>query len=372
MNSTNSNSTNSSVLHSTDLTTTIEVIDVSKTDENSSALVAIILCSYCIAGTLLTLLNKNAISFFPHPLLILMIQNTASLLIVSLAIRFSNDTSLGSVRHRMCTHSKDFLKTWIPLVLLFTGMLLSSLLALQSVTATSLIVMRNLTTITTAALEFFFFNSALSKTACMCIVGMLFGATIFGMHDMAISVLGYAWLFVNIACTSCYQVYVKGIAQTGMHPLDMSFFNNLLSIAILVFICVLTNEFPHLSSIYQFNHLNIIVLFATCFCGCILSVTAFRLNQLISATAIMVANNANKFSVILFSEIAIQRSMDSVGVLGCLFVLTFGWCFSVYKHHIGSRTFSTLVTVLLFCSISLCSFGMFPNSRHALLNIGAY
>ena len=43
--------------------------------------------------------------------------------------------------------------------------------------------------------------------------------------------------------------------------------------------------------------------------GYALSTSAFLLNELISATSIMVINNANKLEVILLSELCMERSL---------------------------------------------------------------
>ncbi len=43
--------------------------------------------------------------------------------------------------------------------------------------------------------------------------------------------------------------------------------------------------------------------------GYALSTSAFLLNELISATSIMVINNANKLGVILLSELCMERSL---------------------------------------------------------------
>ena len=62
--------------------------------------------------------------------------------------------------------------------------------------------------------------------------------------------------------------------------------------------------------------------------GFILSVTAFRLNQLVSATAIMVINNANKFLLILYSEAVLGKSLDLMSGFGCSLVLASSFAYS--------------------------------------------
>jgi hypothetical protein len=61
--------------------------------------------------------------------------------------------------------------------------------------------------------------------------------------------------------------------------------------------------------------------------GICLSVTAFMLNALISATSMMVANNVNKFFVILLSECFIQGTLDGFSSLGVVVVMLFGWLY---------------------------------------------
>ena len=73
--------------------------------------------------------------------------------------------------------------------------------------------------------------------------------------------------------------------------------------------------------------------------GICLSVTAFMLNALISATSMMVANNVNKFFVIMLSECFIQRTLDGVSSLGIAVVMLFGWLYGeASKHAAAAKT----------------------------------
>jgi len=118
----------------------------------------------------------------------------------------------------------------------------------------------------------------------------------------------------------------------------MSFISNILSLPILVVIGILSQEFNSAMLITEISSWHQIIICLSCICGFLLSVSAFMLNKLISATALMVANNVNKFGVIIASEIWFGPSLSLMSTLGASLVLLFGWTFAS-AHWISSFDF---------------------------------
>jgi len=110
--------------------------------------VTVVLVMYCASGTMMTLANKLAVRLFPFPNAIACLQNCVTVALLSMGAAVAPAT-FGA----MPKLTRDTLRDWLPLTSLFVGMLVSSLLALMHVSAVTLIVIRNLTSLTVAALE---------------------------------------------------------------------------------------------------------------------------------------------------------------------------------------------------------------------------
>ena len=143
-----------------------------------------------------------AIVSFPHPNLLLLGQNGVTLLLLMLGMKVAPSTFATPPPVNAQVAGR-----WLPLVCLFVCMLTSSLLALKYVTAVTLIVLRNLTSLVVAALEYFYLGAAVSAVALASLIGMLFGAVLYGYNDVYVSSSGYFWLFVNVVSTSAFQVH---------------------------------------------------------------------------------------------------------------------------------------------------------------------
>jgi GDP-mannose transporter len=318
-----------------------------------------ILVLYCVSGTLLTLANKLAVRVFPHPNAIATVQNAAAVVMLRCLACISPAT-VGALPPL----TWSVLGQWLPLTALFVGMLVSSLLALMHVSAVTLIVIRNLTSLTVAALEWAVLGRALSWGGAGALGGMLLGASLYGLHDATFSAAGYTWLAVNLATTSAYQVLVKRVvssdAAKDMGPFGFSYLNNLLSLPMLALISVAAGEVTAmLAGARHLDSAGAAVLALSGALGFCLSVSAFKLNTMIAATSMMVANNVNKvwgwcrggrkregqgcvrcvahhalsspsiqFLVIILSELFVQRTLDALATAGTFTVLLFGWAYA--------------------------------------------
>lgn len=280
---------------------------------------------YCASGTFLTLVNKLAMARFPFPNAVITLQNAVT--IAMLLIGSAVSPAFG----RMPPLSRETVTMWAPLATAFVIMLVSSMLALLKVSAVTFIVIRNLTAISVAALEWVVMGTPVSRSAVVALLGMVGGAVSFGLRDLTFDVQGYAWLVVNMVATSGYQVMVKRIiskdASKSIGPFGFAYLNNVMSVPFLAFIAVVVNREPErIVEVMPIDKRVVVTLILSCVLGCMLSVSGFVLNTMISATSLMVANNVNKFLVIILSEVFLQRTLDGVASAGAVAVMLFG-CF---------------------------------------------
>lgn len=402
-------STNTTTTASTASTTTASSSSSSSSSANRARLLTVLFL-YCASGTALTLANKLAVKRFPYPNLILVLQNG-----VAVATLAMGSCTVPLTIGRMPRLSWPLVRLWVPLTVTFSLMLASSLLALQEVSAVTLIVIRNLTSLSVAALEFACLGTALPWQSAGALLGILCGAVMYSLHDITFSPIGYSWLLLNLLSTSAYQVWVKRViaseAGKKIGALGMSYINNLLSLPVLVVIALAAGEvsgvlgigsgvwsssssgggggggrvagiggdsggrssssssssgFPSFSSssssssflaaaaaassssssttttatykspLMSLDGGILTLLLGSGALGICLSVTAFMLNALISATSMMVANNVNKFFVIMLSECFIQRTLDGVSSLGVAVVMLFGWLYGEASKRAGA------------------------------------
>ena len=318
--------------------------------ENGRSKTICILTIYCVSGSLLTVYNKAGIKIFPFPNLLLVLQNLVTLMLLMINYYFST-VSFPPI-------TLSIIKLWIPIVSLFIVMLLSSLCALTYVSVPTVIVIRNLSTLLVALLEYLILGDVSNGLSISAMLGMLLGAVFYALHDLTFSIQGYVWLSINVIGTSIYQVYIKKIINMSVvkdsGSIGMSYYNNLISLPILIILAFATDEVRRVwvfnQTVRAINFRSVLIVFTSCVLGFTLSVSAFALNKLISATSIMVANNVNKFTLIVLSEIFIEITLDLKSSVGAIFVILFGWLYSKSK----ANNVTSLVVRIVVIFVCLC------------------
>ena len=313
-----------------------------------------LLALYCLSGTLLTVVNKFIIKVFPYTNLLLVVQNSLSVILLILFSHISPGKS-----ELLSSFNLTLIRLWTPLVLLFVMMLTSSLSALIYVSVPTVIVMRNLTSLFVAILEYTLLGKSIDTKAVGSLIGMILGAIIYAKHDLTFSIQGYIWLGVNIIATSMYQIYIKKIIDLpcleNVGSIGMSYYNNIISLPLLLIVAWIAGEFEIFSSLFDLRYpletKTMVLILLSGSLGFVLSISALTLNKLISATSIMVANNANKFSVIVLSEILVQSTLDMAATIGAALVLVFGWLYSRTGKAISRQFLVSFVTLFVVASL---------------------
>jgi GDP-mannose transporter len=276
------------------------VLRSDKTASNKTSLLktSLTALTFCVSGSALTIFNKLAMKAFPAPNFVLLLQNVVTLMLLAVgAFIFS---------YELYAFKKTIMVKWLPLVMLFYGMLASSMLALESVTATTLIVQRNLGTVTIACADFVFLGTIQSRRRMLAIVCMCLGIILYVTDEvgaMTIDIRGYFWLFVNIASTTAYQIKVKSLVnELKLNSWTMSKYNNALSLPFCVlFSAVLGEQAVVTNASSSISSFDALIIAASCSLGFILSVSAFQLNRRITPTSLTVLNNTNKLVLIFFT-----------------------------------------------------------------------
>ena len=332
----------------------------------SVLVVAAAMLLYCVSGTLLTLVNKLAVLVLPLPHTLLLFQNGVTVALL-LAISAAAPSAVGGPLPPL---TAAVARDWLPLTLLFVGMLASSLLALQAVSAVTLIVVRNLGTLVVAFFERIVLGTQISTLTVGTLVGILLGTAIYGLYDLQFSAVGYAWLVVNIACTAAFQIYAKGLiaglpksGPGALGPFGMSYYNNIISLPVFAAIVLATHEHVDAAALVSaLTPVGWATVTASALLGFTLSTSAFLVNTLVSATSMMVANNVNKFALIIISELAVEATLGPLAATGTALVMLSAWLYVQSKGSWATgwlhSTFDSLGTPRLLgglgCLFAVC------------------
>lgn len=273
---------------------------------------------FCLSGSALTVFNKLIMRAFPAPNLVLFLQNVITYLLLVLGAPI--------VPFDIGKFERSKALKWLPLVFLFYGMLVSSMFALEIVTATTLIVQRNLGTMTIACADYVFLGTTQPRRRIFAIICLCLGSLLYvydEVDSMKFDVNGYFWLLVNIITTTAYQIKVKSLVnELKLNSWTMSKYNNLLSLPFcLLFSWFHGEQYVAGSASTSLSLFDWSIIAASCTLGFILSVSAFQLNRMITPTSITVLNNSNKMVLIFFTAFFMDydtltvHSVSGIGIV---------------------------------------------------------
>ncbi|MCJ1307554.1 GDP-mannose transporter into the lumen of the Golgi [Agyrium rufum] len=221
--------------------------------------------SYCGSSILMTVLNKYVVSGkgWNMNFLLLIVQN----LVCVTAIRAGK--SLGLINFR--NFNADEARKWFPVSLLLVGMIYTSTKALQYLSIPVFTIFKNLTIIVTAYGEVLWFGGSVTRLTLFSFGLIVLSSVVAAWADIQhalsfhgssseaasekISTLnaGYMWMLMNCFCTSSYVLGMrKRIKLTNFKDFDTMFYNNLLSVPVLVIFSLLVEDWSTKNLMTQF------------------------------------------------------------------------------------------------------------------------
>jgi GDP-mannose transporter len=242
--------------------------------------------AFSCAGIGMILTNKGVMVLFPFSGLLLLLQTGATLLFlylsdmqISKAWKWSNALS------------------WTPCSVLFAGNLITSLQALKYIGVPTFTVLRNTQPCLTLLLELILFGRR-PRLAPSCWLLLVFlGSSLYAYEDLTYSDLGYFWSILHIISMSLYLVLVKTTGQSlNLNATAMSLYNNALALPLFFALSMsgLTESGRDgkdaapdwLSTVARLAEIRCAaVVLLSCVGGFLVSVTAFRAQQVRAASA---------------------------------------------------------------------------------------
>ncbi|CAO2649512.1 Nn.00g068970.m01.CDS01 [Neocucurbitaria sp. VM-36] len=211
--------------------------------------------AYCGSSILMTVTNKYVLSGVDFNLnfFLLCVQSVVCVAAISIC------KAAGVITYR--DFNSDEAKKWFPISLLLIGMIYTSTWALKFLSIPVYTIFKNLTIILIAYGEVLWFGGAVTPMALFSFGLMVLSSVIAAWADIqhalasmgaatdaatdAMSTLhaGYLWMMFNCLCTATYVLGMrKRIKLTNFKDFDTMYYNNLLTIPILLVASILVED----------------------------------------------------------------------------------------------------------------------------------
>eukprot|EP00758_Cryptobia_borreli_P005181 Tbor_TRINITY_DN4769_c0_g2::TRINITY_DN4769_c0_g2_i1::g.17008::m.17008/K15356/VRG4, GONST1; GDP-mannose transporter len=215
-------------------------------------------------------------------------------------------------------------KKWLPLTILFVGMLWTSMKSLHTMSVAVQTILKNIAIVLTALGDSFFFEKKLSMLMFVSFGMMVIGSTLGTMGDPWVTKMGLFWTFSNIIFTVSYVLYMKllmGEVSNHIGRYGPVFYNNLLSLPFL--------SYAGLSDMPKMIHVISEAPTAALFCiismmlvGSVMTFATFWCMKVTSPTTYSVTGAINKIPLSVLGVFIFAQWPTPMGWVG----ITIGLC----------------------------------------------
>lgn len=300
---------------------------------------------YCLASILMTVVNKFVVSgaHFTMNFLLLCIQSTVCIGCVT-AVK-----KMGIISFR--DFDKKDAKTWFPISFLLVSVIYTGSKSLQFLSIPVYTIFKNLTIILIAYGEVIWFGGRITGLTFVSFIFMVLSSIIAAWSDVSATLgdsvpitsiglsleslkalpgvvsrlnIGYLWMLINCATSAAYVLAMrKRIKLTGFSDWDSMFYNNLLSIPVLIVFSFLVEDWSVASLARNFpQDTRNFLLFAIAFSGAAavgISYTTAWCIRVTSSTTYSMVGALNKLPVaasgmLFFGDPATFGSVSAIGV----------------------------------------------------------
>ncbi|KAG1330038.1 GDP-fucose transporter 1 [Cocos nucifera] len=279
---------------------------------------------YALCSSLLSIINKFAITKFSYPGLLTALQYLSSALGVWVLGK------LGFLYHDPFTF--ETAKKFLPAATIFYLAIFTNTNLLRHANVDTFIVFRSLTPLLVAIADTFFRKQPCpSKITFLSLVIILGGAVGYVMTDSAFTLTAYSWAVAYLVTITTEMVYIKHMVMNlGLNTWGFVLYNNLLSLMMAPMFLFLTGEYVDVlmavrsSSETWFNFTAFFAVSLSCVFGLLISFFGFVARKAISATAFTVTGVVNKFLTVAINVLIWDKHASPVGLICLLFTLVGG------------------------------------------------
>ncbi|KAK4785106.1 hypothetical protein SAY86_001795 [Trapa natans] len=204
--------------------------------------------AYCVSSCSMILVNKYVLSSynFNAGISLMLYQNLISVVIVS-ALSFFGLISTEPLTLRL-------IKVWLPVNVIFVGMLITSMFSLKYINVAMVTVLKNVTNVITALGEMYLFSKHHDSRVWTALFLMIISAFSGGITDLSFHATGYAWQITNCFLTASYSLTLRRVMDTAkqvtksgnLNEFSMVLLNNTLSLPLGFILIFVFNEVDYL------------------------------------------------------------------------------------------------------------------------------
>ncbi|KAL3530860.1 hypothetical protein ACH5RR_010182 [Cinchona calisaya] len=203
--------------------------------------------AYCISSCSMILLNKIVLSSYAfHAGISLMFYQNFISAVVVVVLGLCGTVSVEKLSWKL-------IKVWIPVNLIFIGMLVSGMYSLKYINIAMVTILKNMTNILTAIGEFYLFRKRQNHKVWTAMFLMIISAISGGITDLSFDTTGYAWQILNCILTASYSLTLrrvmdkaKQLTKSGsLNEVSMVLLNNSLSLPFAIFLILVFDEWDY-------------------------------------------------------------------------------------------------------------------------------
>ena len=292
--------------------------------------------AYCLASLSMVLFNKMALSSFEfHSMSALLLFQCTFCVICSYIAALMGLAEVEGL-------SKDLVKVWLPVNILFVLMIGTGFLAIKNLNVGMLTVLKNLTNLITIGGDYIFYGRVYSVGVWICILLMLVSAFCGALTDLTFDARGYFWQIVNCFITASYSLSIRGAMDAvvevtkkkrKLSEISMVFLNNLLSIPLILALMIADGEiYKVLDEPELRNPAFLSVAICTGFLGFFISVSSLWFLSTTTPTIYSLVGSLNKVPL-AFLGLFVFSAPWSIQNLASIFVgLMAGVAFAIAKQ----------------------------------------
>ncbi|RWV81539.1 hypothetical protein GW17_00057028 [Ensete ventricosum] len=295
---------------------------------------------YALCSSLLSVINKFAITMFDYPGLLTALQYLTS------AVGVWVLGKLGFLYHDPFIF--ETAKKFLPAATVFYLAIFTNTNLLRHANVDTFIMFRSLTPLLVAIADTIFRKQPCpSKLTFLSLVVVLGGAVGYVLTDSAFNLIAYSWAIAYLVTITTEMVYIKHmVTNLGLNTWGFVFYNNLLSLMMAPVFWIATGEYADVFTAYGsssgiwFNIMAFVAVALSCVFGFLISFFGFAARKAISATAFTVTGVANKFLTVAINVLIWDKHASKIGLLCLLLTLVGG---VLYQQSVtGNGNFAQL------------------------------
>lgn len=278
---------------------------------------------FMVCSSMMLIVNKLAITFFPFPSTLLALQLLSCAFGVRLAGLFGLAEVEGLAMKRVVAFGV------VPFAFLAT--LLANIKVLEFANVETFIMVRNATPLLTSVLDWLFLGRELpNRSSTGALLMALMGSVIYVWADANFQVRAYSWAAVWLGIFLFDQVYIKHVISTvSMSGWTRVYYNNALA-GIPALLCALDGDHAPQALVKGWRGdptTGALVVAVSCAMGAAMSYFAFRARDALSATGFTVVGNVCKVMSVLANVILWDRHATPAGLVGLMVCMAGSACY---------------------------------------------